>query len=259
MDNPEAVAELQKEATTGTVTTDANNKVPVVTPETRAAKRKHVTFDVPPDAPTRDLPPHKKQQTEDVSTSGADGEQPILALHKAPQTKHILQALRKSQDQLMFIAYQPEGAAIINWYLVQAVMDEENAYKNAEQTGMMKVQFMVPHFQDSKKMLRKDCRYWPEIHHVTPETKVWGQMKPVRPSRAKKAIAGSKGRLEAYIDKVKIQEALLVGPFSYAKSKKPKQQTYKVDDKYWDSLKSVAKAKGIDASDIDQILPLGAL
>ena len=171
------------------------------------ANNKRVHFDVTQDAPERmtdTLRPRpkriKKQPTklqDEYDHYYKKQERPLLPKPKIPppppKTSTILSNLRKSRDRLMFIAYQPVGSAVTNWYLVQALLSNPDAFKEAARTGNLTVNFMIPHHQDTKSKIRRRCRYWPEVHEVSPGMNTFQRIIPIMPSKCVTTIARSNG------------------------------------------------------------------
>ena len=102
-----------------------------------------------------------------------------------------------------------------NWYLVQAQMDAADAYSTLQCDGCLEVLFFVPHYKDSAVVPRKQCRYWPEIHVVDVHSGLWKQIIPISPSKWKSVVARSKGRNQAYIDRINLRKNFLHGPFNF--------------------------------------------
>ena len=105
-------------------------------------------------------------------------------------------------------------------------------------------------------MLRKKCRYWPEIHHVDVATGVWKQIAPISPGKWQQVVRQSRGQKAAYIDNVNLQRSFLHGPFNFTHTRARIARTHQIHSDHWNALERSAAAHGIETSDVNKIIPL---
>ena len=95
--------------------------------------------------------------------------------------------------------------------------------------------------------MRKDCRFWPEIHEVTRQGTL-GRMRFVTPAKATRDYVSQQG-WSFYEWDVDLTMDLLVGPFDL-------HSVDKIPDEIWKKLQKVAASKQVDISDINTVIPL---
>ena len=114
----------------------------------------------------------------------------------------------------------------------------------------------MPHYKDSALVPRKQCRYWPEIHVVDVHTGLWKQIVPISPTKWKSVVSRSKGRNQAYIDRINLRKNFLHGPFNFEAKGGAYAQLNRVPDKDWNALILECARYGIDTSELDKVVPL---
>jgi hypothetical protein len=123
----------------------------------------------------------------------------------------------KSDDKLLFIAFQSETSTYREWHLVQVNFTSTmSQHPSAMQDGKFLVEFLIAHPSDSK-FNEPNKRYWTEFHHCFGSYKLHEQYHLVKPSIDRPAYC-RKNSLVPFSQWVNLNhsDVLIHGPFNFA-------------------------------------------
>lgn len=218
--------------------------IPKVTPE------KKVRF-----ATNTKQPTIERNETKHRDTA-PDTTHPGVKNPSLPNLGKLVQKIRDSKDKLMFIEYTFVGTTNPKWYLVQAVLPNDQAKHETLRTGQITVTFMSPHWQDASKLVRAACRYWPQVNEYDPTTKTYGKIIPVSPEKIDKFLTIKKGKAILYQDTIHLLDSWIHGPFDYKCPDRSNSQCHRIDTNDWEIMRNRADGRGIETDNIYQLKPL---
>ena len=182
-----------------------------------------------------------------IDITSDDEEDDATALPSDQVNTHSLySSMKESNSKAVIIKCKNDTTNKIQWYVAQVDWDETNE-ADAKDKGIYRLKWLVPHHQDARKLMRKDCRFWPEIHDVTRQGTL-GRMRFVTPAKATRDYVSQQG-WSFYEWDVDLTMDLLVGPFDL-------HSVDKIPDEIWKKLQKVAASKQVDISDINTVIPL---
>ena len=153
--------------------------------------------------------------------------------------------LEQSRDKVVIIKVQDETTHKWNWYAAQVDWDESTEHE-AKSQGVYRLRWLVPHHMDSKRLRRRDCRYWPEIHEVTKKGNL-GRMCFLTPAKATRQEVERQG-WAFYEWDVNLASDLIVGPFDLCTIN---NIPFRISEQVWTKLKDAADPLNIDVSNLD--------
>ena len=200
-------------------------------------KRKQSTTDIQTTA--------KRMKTEDNRTKDTD-----------TFLKEVWNDTQNSADKLYIIKRHDENKqnSAADWHLVQVDLDETNS-RQARKLGEYHVKYYVRQFDDAKKKLVRNCRYWPLIREIKPDG-YFGDIIVLRPSKVEETLRKKPYTRGWYQGKVNLAEVGLIGPFNFTTN--DKGASHHIPKTIWTALEALKDVRDglIDIKDINQILPL---
>ena len=165
-------------------------------------------------------------------------------------TSTLYEEIAKSRDKILVVKSKDESSNTNKWYITQVDWDETKE-RDAKEEGIYRLKWLAPHYADSKKRRRRDCRYWPEIHEVDKHGNL-GRMRFVKPEKATREYINDQ-KWAFYEWDVNLTEDLLLGPFDLRTiSKEPNR----VDNEIWHRLTEIGQQGDVKVDDIDRVIPL---
>jgi hypothetical protein len=191
----------------------------------------------------------------DIDSDGEDeGDTPSSEVAELPETtlspQALYESLRESRDKIVIIKSQDPKKTCAEWYAAK-VDWEESSQKKAQEEGVYRLIWLVPHQGDSRKRRRRDCRYWPEVHELS-KTNELGKMRLISPGKATRECIESQG-WAFYEWDTNLMKDLLVGPFDLQMIQ---NQPNRIPSDIWHSLKVKARQLGVDVSNVDAVSPI---
>jgi hypothetical protein len=170
-----------------------------------------------------------------------------------PETDILLEfynRVKASKDKLFIIQMRVETRPRANWYVVQ-VMWDETSEKRARTEGKYVLRWYLPHHIESKKRIRKNCRWWPEIHEKRPDGSQ-GRIRMINPSKATKEYVQS-NNWEFYEWEMDLFKDKLVGPFNFTREN---NENNRIPLKIWQELEKVADPNTVYLGNLRRVEPL---
>jgi hypothetical protein len=163
--------------------------------------------------------------------------------------------MQESTDKLFLIKRHEENKrhSKAEWHLVQIDLDETNN-RQARKIGEYHVRYYVRQFDDAKKKLVRNCRYWPLIREIKPDG-YFGDIIVLRPSKVEETLRKKPYTRGWYQGKVNLADNGLVGPFNFATKQ---GSSHLIPKAIWTALEDLEEVKDglIDIRDINQMHPL---
>lgn len=162
----------------------------------------------------------------------------------------LWKAVEAFKDKLFFIAYQPPGASVLKWYLVQVDVNETDERK-ARQRSIYHAKWWAPHHVDCTSTCRAivHCRFWPEIRELM-HTGYLRARRVVRPHKVE-AVVKQDERLAWFQLPLNLCQMCLHGPFEFTAAVNTDiMETHRVTDHDWALMEAEAHRQGINVEDI---------
>ena len=182
-------------------------------------------------------------------------EGPQLGLSEQDKTKKMFADINKSKDKLFFIRHRVHSTGKHKWYLVQVRLEDTDPTR-AKSDGIYQVRFQIRHQQDSNYRLQRQCRHWPETHRLRQDNS-FAAIQLVRPDKVEAYLRRNQHSHAAYDLEVNLAKDGIIGPFDFMPAgATTNQETTIVPSYCWDGLLAAQRTYGIDASDINEVVPL---
>jgi hypothetical protein len=179
---------------------------------------------------------------------------------KVPSTpRELHKAIQESRDKVFIIRYQAKGEPFPKWYVVQILLTDErhpqiDSSKRQIKKGTYDVWFQVRHREDSKKLSRAECKYWPEVREFDEERSWFGSVIWVHPRKVNAYVRNHDDK-HGYHLPINLLDDAIVGPFDFVTRHADKQRRY-VPDTAWNVLRERAAEFNVGTDDLDQVYPL---
>jgi hypothetical protein len=160
---------------------------------------------------------------------------------------------------LFIVRYKASGEPFPKWYVVQILLTDEqhpqiDSTKSQIKKGTYDVWFQVRHMEDSKKLPRSQCKYWPEVRYFDEKRSWFGNVIWVHPRKVNAYVRNREDR-HGYHLPINLLENAIVGPFDFVTRNGDKQRYY-VPDAAWNVLRERAAEFNVGTDDLDQVYPL---
>ena len=179
---------------------------------------------------------------------------PQLGGTPGDKLKKLFNDVKRSKDKLFLIRHRAQSTGQPKWHLVQVLLDETDR-DDARTQGKYQVRFQIRHSGDSKHRSQRHCRYWPEIH-VLRSNNTFGVMQQVRPEKVEKFLDANQTTAAAYDLEVDLMEHGIIGPFDFVPPNAANGESRTVPEYCWEGLLAAQHDYGIDATNINDVVPL---
>ena len=204
---------------------------------------------------------HSHEQVEEQETDAEKYPPKELARLQRKALRSLYKAIDESSDKLFFVRYREQNATEDIYRLVQA--DPTLSFRTAmHDYGIYRCKFWDKHLKDAESLPTIDCRFWPEVRHVSPHNTLTTRIN-VSPHSAKSTVSKSHGLQVWREEDVNIAESRLIGPFNFtlqhvAAIPNKRRATTKynlIDSTTWAKLETILAEQGIDRTNIRRIVP----
>lgn len=179
--------------------------------------------------------------------------------------QNLSRAIDESSDRLFFVRYKEQDSTTETYRLVQA--EPTRSYGVAMRDyGVYRCKSWDKHLHDAEKLAARDCRYWPDVRHVTPSGAL-DKRQPVSPETVKRFLQQNQGLFVWREEDINIADDRLVGPFNFNIQRVPSSNTtsttrtrassrkYLIDYDVWKQLEIILDEQGIDRTTINKVIP----
>ena len=174
---------------------------------------------------------------------------------RAQQIYALQENIRASRDKMIILEYQEPGTTRRQWYVAQVLMRESEERADIEK-GYYMVRLWIRHAKDSQQRTQRSCRYWPEVKYRRPNGTL-GAIAMVKPSKTER-ILQQRNKYTARDEQFNLDKYMMVGPFNFGIPREYDNQPNRVPDGVWIDMVHQAERRNIEASDINQVVPLTA-
>jgi ribosomal protein L21E len=164
--------------------------------------------------------------------------------------RKLYDEILQSKDRTVIIKSQDDTTKKWEWYAAQVDWDETDETK-AKSQGIYRLKWLIPHHLDSKKLRRRDCRYWPEIHEVNKKGDL-GRMRFISPVKATRDYVEDQG-WAFYEWDTDLTRDLLAGPFDLQVIN---NEPYRIPNNIWAQVKERGRQLKMDTSNIDRVVAI---
>ena len=169
--------------------------------------------------------------------------------HQEMDSIALYEATRQSRDKLFIIQMRVEPNPKYSWYVTQ--VDWDNTYeKAAKEQGIYHLKWLIPHHIDVKKRIRRECRYWPEVHELDSEGAL-GTMRPLNPSKATREYLDKQG-WAFYAYDMNLLKDRLVGPFDFDRIN---EEPNRINNEVWQQLMTHKQAGHLNLRSVNNVVP----